>query len=186
MITKSACALLGFLEFEMFWWKRFWMTPTWLPKSSKGSFWITRLVNSMCQSWHESTTQQVPSQVVVGIPNSPKLPIQTTHSSFYSALKSSNISNLNYHAAERLWVASWLLIYMKINATSRILTDPNSSLLTEGPTHEPKPRLIHGNLTIVLETKHQVHPKSVIRPGSKHHSFAVPSCAPVKIRFLVA
>ena len=131
-------------EFEMFWWKRFWMTPTWLPKSSKGSFWITRLVNSMCQSWHESTTQQVPSQVVVGIPNSPKLPIQTTHSSFYSALKSSNISNLNYHAAERLWVASWLLIYMKINATSRILTDPNSSLLTEGPTHEPKPRLIHG------------------------------------------
>ena len=52
------------------------------PKSSKGSFWITRLVNSMCQSRHESSTQQVPSQVVVGIPNSPKPPIQTTHSSF--------------------------------------------------------------------------------------------------------
>ena len=53
---------------------------------------------------------------------------------------------------------------MKIDATSRILTDPHSSLLTEGPTHEPKPRLIHDNLTIVLETKHQVHPKSVKHP----------------------
>jgi hypothetical protein len=40
--------------------------------------------------------------------------------------------------------------------------DPNRP--SQLPPNRGKPRLIHDNITIILETKHQVHPKSVKHP----------------------